>query len=190
MPREIDQQQRDRQIVEAAWEVIAREGVAALSVRRVAAEAGLSAGSLRYSFPSQAALRERAVETLIERLSSRIAALDTSLAPRVWARAVLLELLPLDQQRCIEMEVGIALGIAAKADSGLHPLRRRLDDEIRRTCDSAARMLGHDDPRDIDMLHGIVDGLALHLVAQEPGTSADWAIAVIDRWLESAAGQG
>lgn len=42
-----------RELAEAVWRVILRDGVEGASVREVAAEAGLSSGSLKHYFGSQ-----------------------------------------------------------------------------------------------------------------------------------------
>ncbi|MDF2920421.1 MAG: TetR family transcriptional regulator, partial [Microbacterium sp.] len=47
MPRLIDHDHRNDEIAAAAFRVLARDGVAALSVRRVADEAGIATASLR-----------------------------------------------------------------------------------------------------------------------------------------------
>jgi AcrR family transcriptional regulator len=54
MPKLIDHEVRRLELVEAAWRVILRDGAGRVSVRAVAAEAGVSAGSLRHLFPTQA----------------------------------------------------------------------------------------------------------------------------------------
>ena len=46
----------EREILDAAWDVMAREGVAALSVREVARAVGLRQQSLTYYFPTKQAL--------------------------------------------------------------------------------------------------------------------------------------
>ena len=56
MPKLIDHSQREVEVAEAAWRVLRRDGVTSLSVRNVAAEAGLATGSLRRAFPTQDAL--------------------------------------------------------------------------------------------------------------------------------------
>ncbi|WP_162893314.1 TetR/AcrR family transcriptional regulator [Microbacterium halotolerans] len=183
MPRMLDQDERDRAVVAAAWRVIETEGVAALSVRRVAAEAGIAPSSLRYLFPTQASVRARAITAAGERIRARIESLPTDVHARAWARAALLELLPLDDERRTEMSVTIALGVAVKADPALQPLRRTLDGECRAVCARAAAAIGLTDSRDVDALHAMIDGLALHLIVQEPDEQTAWATAALDHWL-------
>ena len=56
MPRLIDADTRRRDIARATWRLVLREGLDAVSVRNVAREAGLSTGSVRHSFSTQAEL--------------------------------------------------------------------------------------------------------------------------------------
>lgn len=52
MPKLINHEERKQEIAQAVWAVLAREGIRGVSVRTVAAEAGISTGSLRHVFPS------------------------------------------------------------------------------------------------------------------------------------------
>ncbi|MFE9927284.1 TetR/AcrR family transcriptional regulator [Streptomyces sp. NPDC005774] len=183
MPRVIDTDERNRQVAEAAWRVLVRDGIPALSVRKVAAEAGLPPSSLRYTFPTQASLRIRAYDMVVERLADRIAAI----APGDdWARAVLLELLPLDEPRRLEMEITVVLGTAAMTDGDLRATHHRAHRAVRDLCERVVRVLGVT-PQEIrietDRLHAMVDGLALHMIRQDRDEDTDWAARVVDTHL-------
>ena len=75
MVNQIDKDKRRRDLAEAVWSVIRRDGFDAASVRAVAAEAGLSAGSVRHFFASQAELHVFAMEELSRDIGSRISAI-------------------------------------------------------------------------------------------------------------------
>lgn len=163
-----------------------RDGIPALSVRKVAAEAGLPPSSLRYTFPTQASLRIRAYDMVVERLADRVAAI----APGDdWARAVLLELLPLDESRRLEMEITVVLGTAAMTDDDLRATHHRAHRAIRDLCERVVRVLGVA-PEEVrvetERLHALVDGLALHMIRQsedEADEDTDWAARVVDTHL-------
>lgn len=53
MPKIVDHDEKRKQIAEAAWNIIRKEGVEKASIRRVAAEAGMSSGALRHYFSTQ-----------------------------------------------------------------------------------------------------------------------------------------
>ncbi|HEX8630632.1 MAG TPA: TetR family transcriptional regulator C-terminal domain-containing protein [Catenuloplanes sp.] len=186
MPRVLDAAARDTAVIQAAWHVIAREGIAALTVRRVAAQAGLAPSSLRYTFPTQAVVRERAITAVSRHLSERIAALPDDPTARAWARAALLELLPLDQQRSLEMEVFLALGMAAMTDDTLLPLWHQADAVVRKVCSEAITAAGGEPSGvHVDRLHALIDGLAFHLLVRDRTRGHDWAEQVVDRELRS-----
>ncbi|GAA1670646.1 TetR/AcrR family transcriptional regulator [Glycomyces endophyticus] len=181
MPRHLDREARLREVSEAAWRVLARDGLAELSVRNVAAEAGLAPSSLRYVFPTQSSLRERATDLVVERMTARVARVPADAPDR--ARALLLELLPLDADRRIEMEAYLALGTAAMTEPDLRGPHLRVHNAVRAVCDAALRDLARTADTDADRLHALVDGLALHIVRQDPARSTAWAIAALDAHL-------
>lgn len=191
MPRTLDAAARDRAVIEAAWQVIAREGITALSVRRVAAQAGLAPSSLRYTFPTQAAVREKALTAVAQRLTARVRALPADLAGPARARAALLELLPLDAQRRLEMEVFLALGIAAMADASLLPIWHEADAVVRGICAEAVAATGAPpSPVTVARLHALIDGLAFHLLVREHRPGDGWAHDVVDHELAALAASG
>lgn len=173
---------------EAAWRVLVRDGLEALSVRNVAAEAGLPQSSLRYTFPTLASVRERAVALVVERLQERVDAVDVD-APG-GARALLAQLLPLDAERRTEMEVYLALGTAAMTDPTLRDGHRAAQRAVREVCGRALAALTGRGAADVEVreLHALVDGLALHVVRQEPDVDPRWALEVLDAHLARIAG--
>lgn len=190
MPRSIDLEERRRTVSDAACQVLARDGLGALSVRNVAAEAGLPPSTVRYAFPTQASVREHAITSVFDRTRERIDAVPADLPPRAWVRAVLVELLPLDEERVVELDVYLALGNAALTDAGLRPTLDRVVAEMREWCE---RVLGVLDVPEADReyeacrLHALLDGLAMHVARLAPGEAGDWAIDVLDRHVDGVA---
>lgn len=70
---------RDTRVIAAAWRIIAREGVLALTVKALADEAGVVVSSMRYTMPSRAVVRERALQALAPRIRDRVSALSEDL---------------------------------------------------------------------------------------------------------------
>jgi AcrR family transcriptional regulator len=60
--------ERRGQIVEAAIELISREGLAAASTRQIAAEAGVSLSTLHYCFGTKDALIEAVIEAIVAQI--------------------------------------------------------------------------------------------------------------------------
>lgn len=190
MARTIDLEERRRTVSAAACQVLARDGLGALSVRNVAAEAGLPPSTVRYAFPTQASVREHAIASVFDRTRERIEAIPADLPTRQWARAVLVELLPLDDERVVELDVYLALGNAALTDTELRPTLDRVVVEMRRWCERVLEVLGvpsADLEYEACRLHALLDGLAMHVARLAPGESGDWAIDVLERHVDGVA---
>jgi AcrR family transcriptional regulator len=187
MPRTMDADERQRLVSEAAWRVLVRDGLTELSVRKVAAEAGLPPSSLRYSFPTQASVRDTAVALLLERLAERVHLAESHASADQRARAILLELLPLDEERRIEMEVSLSLGAMAMTDSALQRSHRLVHAAVRDLCARALALAGAA-PAELAATHALVDGLALHLVRQPRDEGTAWAVEVLDAELKRVRG--
>jgi len=203
MPRTVDLDDRRRIVGEAAWRVLVRDGPTEVSVRKVAAEAGLPPSSLRYTFPTQASVRDAAVALLVSRLRERVDRAASATGGHDAARAVLLELLPLDDERRAEMEVTVAFAALALTDPSLRTAHEQTHAAVRDVCALALAHLGArgadgaagarpaggaastPEPAhvDVELTHAVVDGLALHLLAQAVGTDASWAVTALDAHL-------
>ncbi|MUN37218.1 TetR/AcrR family transcriptional regulator [Actinomadura litoris] len=167
MPKMVDPVERRREVAEAVWRVVRRDGLDRASVREVAREAGLSMGSLRHYFAAQSELLDFTLRTIIERIDRRIAALPEEADPRLRAERVLAELLPMDAERAAENQVWLAFTARALVDPGLRAVREQAHDRLRDGCRELVRRLlpdeaDHHRERETDRLHALVDGLAVH----------------------------
>ncbi len=186
MTSRADLERRRIDVSAAACRVLARDGLGALSVRGVAAEAGLPPSTIRYVFPSQASMREHTITLVFDRTRERVDAIPTGLPPHETAHRMLLELLPLDEERVIELDVYLALGNAALTDPDLRPALDRVVAEMRAWCERIVELVGVPPARRADeacRLHALVDGLAVHVTRLAPGESGAWAIDLLDRHL-------
>jgi AcrR family transcriptional regulator len=168
----IDRDQRRIALAEAVWRIILRSGLDAASVRGVAAECGLSTGSVRYFFTTQKELHVFAMEALAERVSTRVehAARVDDLHERVVA--MLAELLPLTDESEREYRAWMQFVTRSMTDSDLAPVARRTFDEVRQLLIDVVegrRELGLIDP-DVDVataaaeLNALIDGLTFDLI--------------------------
>lgn len=188
MPRLVDHRERREQLAEAAWRVIVREGVAGASVRNVAAEAGLSVGSLRHFFTTQSELLVFCLQLVIDRVADRVAALPAQPTPQEAITSMAEQFLPLDADRRAEMEVYLSLFSAGREDDVLRVCCQRAYRLLREAClemimESCGPSIT-DDPRRRDFeaarLHAVIDGLALHLLYEPAGADPRWAQDVLD----------
>ncbi|RCV48366.1 TetR/AcrR family transcriptional regulator [Marinitenerispora sediminis] len=167
-----------RRVAEALWATIVREGVGGVSVRAVAAEAGVTGGTVQYYFRTRAEMLRYAMELIAERVERRLSAMPRSGPAREWTRAILLELLPLDAERHHEFSVWLAFSAYAGTDPALADLKRRTaarQRELYRHLIRARRASAEHpetgsraisdavEEAEAAILHAVVDGLALHL---------------------------
>ncbi|MEU3274452.1 TetR family transcriptional regulator C-terminal domain-containing protein [Saccharomonospora sp. NPDC006951] len=189
MSRTVDAVARRRELAEAVWRVIRRDGLDQASVRNVAREAALSAGSLRHYFTSQSELLAFALRTVIERIEARILAVDGVADPRLRAERVLDQLLPMDDERGAENEIWLAFTARALVDSELRSLRNESHDNLRAGCRALVIGLraanpGLDVDGETDRLHALLDGLAVHAASRPEETTPQRMRAVLARHLD------
>ncbi|GIL31717.1 TetR/AcrR family transcriptional regulator [Actinocatenispora comari] len=177
MPRKVDAEARRRDVVAALFRVAERDGLARVSLRTVADEAGLNLGSLRHYFASQQELMRFAMQAMVDRVGDRLQARvdriralgDLPAADRVeQATDLLAELLPLDDERRAELTVFLDFtaharthpelrDLAVRAATGSRSLARRV----------VARLAGDSTPADeielqTERLVSLVDGLGVN----------------------------
>lgn len=192
MPKIVDHQIRKEQLAEAAWKVIRREGLDKLSVRRVADEAGISLGSLRHYFETQAELLTFSMRLLSKRVNERIQQLTFTEDMRRNMELVIAELLPLDEERTAEAELWLVFAGKAISDPAIRELSLEVHDELyagfRSMIDSLIKLnLAKDeiDPEEeTKTLHAIVDGLVVHRVMVPERIEAGEMQMVVSRHLD------
>jgi AcrR family transcriptional regulator len=192
MPKRVNHETRRRQLAEAAWRVIRREGLEGASVRNIAREAGMSLGSLRHYFASQNELLAFALNMVGERIRERIEHLSLGRDLRRDIETIIGQTLPLDEERATESIIWLAflgrsmtdpaLGeLAASAHEQLYGLFRRLTEAMVRFG-----LLPPDADAELEArrLHAIVDGLALHAVSSRGAVSPETVRRVISYHLD------
>ncbi|WP_119698353.1 TetR/AcrR family transcriptional regulator [Microbacterium halotolerans] len=190
MPRLIDHRRRERDIGDAALRVLTIDGLAALSVRRVAEEAGIATASLRRAFPTQDALRRFCLNRIRGDVNARIQALHGEGAEL--ALSLLCELLPLDEIRRTELIVQLQFGSLALTDPSVSENVRDLHRDVRAVCAAALEEIdrvallrpGTDLDIETERLHGLLDGLAMHALSQAAEAS-DRVVAVLKHHLKA-----
>jgi AcrR family transcriptional regulator len=72
MPKLVDHQERREQIASALMRVAAGQGLEAVSLRHVAAEAGVTSGMVQHYFPSKDSMMAFAMRSASARYEARI----------------------------------------------------------------------------------------------------------------------
>ena len=185
MPKQVDHDVRREELAAALWRLVMRDGIEAASIRRVAAEAGCSGGSLRHYFATQGDLLVFAMELVTRRAAERIDALPAEGDARTQAGRVLREVLPLDDERRAEMQVWLAFVMQAVVEPRLRALLEEAHASLRSLCEQLASALGSGDGQ---RLHAFVDGLALHAVMAPEEMTPGRIVALLDAELDRLGG--
>lgn len=109
MPKIVDHDARRREIVDAMWRVVERDGFAAVSVRSVAAEAGLSKASISHYFSKQSDVLVFAVEENIGSVTNELVQLDLDHCDVDIAVEALMIVIPTTAERRRQAQVWLAL---------------------------------------------------------------------------------
>ena len=114
MPKVVDHEERRAELGAAVWRLASRDGLEAVTVRRVAEEAGWSTGAVVHYFSDKEELLLFAFRTVADRVGRRLAAAaERTDEPLELARTWLVQGLPLDAERQAEVRVWFAfLGLA------------------------------------------------------------------------------
>jgi AcrR family transcriptional regulator len=116
-------------VVDGAIAVIARDGLDALSIRRVASEVGVAIGTVQHHYPSRAELVLAALRRTADRQRERAMATPRSSSVLGTLADRLAALLPHDDAGRQEAIVWVALAAAAARDPLVGPHQRRIVSE-------------------------------------------------------------
>jgi AcrR family transcriptional regulator len=189
MPKIVDHAERRAALAAAVWQVASRDGLDAVTMRRVAAEAGWSTGALAHYFEDKEELLVFAFETVADRVGRRIVkAAEHTRDPLELIRVQLVEGLAIDGERRAEVRVWFAfLGLAetrpqlAKAGREAYRVWR---DRVAKTLTSAQRQGVVDDSIDAEReaaaLIALVDGLAIQATFDPRAVSAERQLEILD----------
>ncbi|NKQ58176.1 TetR family transcriptional regulator [Amycolatopsis sp. K13G38] len=194
MPKIVDPESRRAEVADALFRLAEREGLHRVSLRTVAAEAGLNVGSVRHYFDSQAELMRFAMRSMIDRVSARLerrveALGDPARLPRGTRRRhaaeLLCELLPLDRDRRAEATVFLEFVTAARTDPALADLAREAAEGTRALV---RRVLEPSEVDDLELevrrLTALLDGLSFDGVLHPDSLTPRQAEAVVLAHLE------
>lgn len=172
MPKIVDHEERRKQIAKATWRVILRWGMKGATVRKIAQEAGVSLGALRHYFTTQDELLLFAMKLVKERAAQRIREVQMrDLCPKEMVIQILLEILPVDDQRMAEMEVWFAFVFHQKyRESESEELQVGFFPQIRSILSKLQQQdllqKGLDLETEAEKLYAIIDGIAVHAMLE------------------------
>ena len=154
-----------REILDAAWAVMAREGVAALSVREVARSVGIRQQSLTYYYPTKQALLDALFADGFADLRQRFDALPTSTDPVEGVVDVAIAFV----DHCVArpaayhlMFQGTVPGFEPSEES--HAVALTVLDELLERLAAA----GVSEPADVALVRCVMSGVAAEQIANDP----------------------
>lgn len=170
---------RRQQILKAASTIVAERGIGALSVRNVAAAAGLGASTLRHYFSSQKALYDAFLGDAFHSQLSDLRIEDSRVEPAERLTECIVQFLPLDDMRKAELEGWFFLYYSGIGPERTEQGARLLATLIRHARDRVERWLislqsegalQDDSVSDhATLLLSLVDGLSLQIVTPDSG---------------------
>ncbi|GAA2877167.1 hypothetical protein GCM10010517_38510 [Streptosporangium fragile] len=170
MPKIVNHRQRRAEVVEAARRIILREGIEAATTRAIAREAGYSNGVLTHYFADKDDIMLSALRSSHRRIVERLRGKLTGRTGLDALRELLLDNLPLDEERAQESRLEIGFWGRALTGPAMLQAQRAEAGELRylvRSLLGAAADAGEigtaEDLDDVaDRLLALVDGLSVH----------------------------
>jgi AcrR family transcriptional regulator len=194
MPKVVDHEERRAELATAVWRLASRDGLEAVTVRRVAEEAGWSTGAVVHYFSDKEDLLLFAFSTVADRVRTRLAqAAEHTTEPLELARAWLVEALPIEKEQQAEVRVWFAfLGLALTRPAFARAQRLT----YRAWRGRVAELLLHAQERgdlrpDVDTsaaavaLVAVVDGLSIQATFEPRAVSAKRQVELVDRQLDA-----
>ena len=195
MPKIVDWDQKRDEILSATWRVIARDGIKGATIRAIASEANCSRGILAHYFDHKEDILGSALLLSHRRVGARMSAAAAGLTGLKALRAVMLEALPIDDERDLEAQIEISFWGRALGDPQLAELQHS---EFERFCSRLGGYLKEADDHgelrkhcDLDLathqLVVLIDGLSAERVLYPSRVTAKRQTEMLDRLLASFA---
>jgi TetR/AcrR family transcriptional regulator, transcriptional repressor of bet genes len=194
MPKVVDHEQRRAELAAAVWRLASRDGLEAVTVRRVAEEAGWSTGAVVHYFSGKEDLLLFAFSTVADRVRMRLAAVsEHTTDPLELARAWLVQGLPIEKEQQAEVRVWFAfLGLALTRPAFARAQRLTYRAWRERVADLLQEAQERGDLRaDVDTsaaaaaLVALVDGLAIQATFEPRAVNARRQVELVDRQLDA-----
>src|ERR1700749_1460270 len=193
MPKIVYWDPRRGEILSATWRVIVRDGIAGATVRAIAREARCSPGILAHYFDDKADIMGSALALAHRRGAPRMDSKGAGGAGLDALRLVMLEALPLDDERDLEAQIEISFWGRALGDPELRKVQNaefdRFEARLHRHLVEARRQGELPDSVDIDLaahqLLVLIDGLSAERVLYPGRVGPDRQQQMLDALLGS-----
>lgn len=193
MPKIVDHDSRREEVARAVWQVIAKRGIGATTIREIARAARCSTGVLAHYFKDKDELLLYALRIASRRASRRMEKHIREAAEGETLRRVLYETLPTDKERRMEWQIWVSFWGQAVSNPSLEKEQRRryrdwrafvqnliLEEQragrIRKDIDAA---------KEADSIIAFVDGLGLQATLEPRHLTPKRQREIVDRYLSS-----
>ncbi|MBN2980953.1 MULTISPECIES: TetR/AcrR family transcriptional regulator [Cohnella] len=193
MPKIVNHDTQRRIVAEAALRVIRQSGLEQATVRKIAEEAGLSVGSMRHYFSTQVELFAFCMGLFVERVEKRLEAFEPQGPLLADLKRILLQFLPVDDERTLEMEVWFAFHSKALVYPELRRLSSNIQDGLYKVSRFALEELvqnklarpGIDVEMETEKLYALIDGLAIHRLMQPERLPNERLEGIVEAYLQA-----
>lgn len=184
MPKIVDHDARRTAISRAVARVIERDGIHTVSVRTVAAEAGIQPSTLRHYFPSSDGMLASTIQLLRDDQAERLATLTPTGSTRDDIRQAWLHALPLDDTRRTEAHVWLAITATARTPE-LRTIVQEINDGLQHLCQVTVHAFASraDVAREAALLRAFTDGLTLNAITAPKTFTPDSITTALDTYL-------
>jgi len=168
MPKKVDHDARREELVLAAWRVIAANGIDEVTIRDIARESGYSSGVLAHYFKNKDDLLAHALRLSHTRIRKRYDAEVETPKSADALKAILIDNLPMDEQRDLETRIEMSFWARALRNEELHEiqqeesetLRELLRELVEKAQKDKAIAKKHDREEILELLGAMIDGSA------------------------------
>jgi AcrR family transcriptional regulator len=195
MPKIVDHEERRREVLDATWRVIGREGLNAATVRRIAEEAGHSNGVLAHYFSNKNDILVSAHQLAYARARARIAKATADVEGLEALRRAIHEALPLDEERLLEAQVDVSFLGLTVGDPHLRGVRSASGEISRvrwRSYVERAQELGEvdlsvDPDHVVDDVIALIESLSIGAIITPERVTVEHQLAQTERLLDRIA---
>ncbi|WP_281933391.1 TetR family transcriptional regulator C-terminal domain-containing protein [Paenibacillus tyrfis] len=161
--------------------------------RHIVAQAGLSVGSMRHYFSTQVELFAFCMDLYAQRVQNRVAELTVEKPFLPDLKQLLLQFLPVNEERTKEIEVWFLFNAKVMIYPELKKVSEEMQNGLYRTAEFVIETLvesnlaksGLDAALEAEKLYALVDGLAIHQLMQPGRLSPERMEYLLDQHLSS-----
>jgi len=191
VPKIVDHDEKRRQIVMATWQVIAKGGLANATIRAIAREAGCSSGVLAHYFTDRQDILASAMVMAHRGVRDRTDAKLAGVRGLAAVRVIMLESLPLDDQRVLEAKIEACFWGAAVGNERMMKLQnsevdgfcQRIRNRLREAQDLGELKPGVAIEDTVDELLALMDGFSIQAVLNPGRLPPERQVAHLDALL-------